>query len=238
MDLRMKTKYVLSVYLLAAILTVILALVVFYGIQNRRLNAQLNQQKLELAKFHTEIAKDGAIIATQEQNILTLREARNQLEYDLKQLKEKGIKDATTIVWLNTEVERLKVFANYIPDTIIDTIVIQKEADLLTYLRVPRPFKFEDQWLLVNGTVKTTGVLFDSIVTYNQPSIVIGTDKRFFKKPIPIVVYEDKNPYSKVLNMNNIIIQNKPPFYKTPMFYRLEGALLLYGVSKGITMLQ
>ena len=47
MDLRMKTKHVFLAYFLAAVIVVGLALIVFYGIQNRRLNNELNRQKIE-----------------------------------------------------------------------------------------------------------------------------------------------------------------------------------------------
>lgn len=231
------TKKILLAYGITFVLFFLIGGAIYLFLRNRALQNEINVANIHLGEFKTDTTKLGSVISTQKQNILTLRQAKQLLEYENAQLKDKRIKDATTIIWLETEIERLKIFAHY-TDTIIDTLVIEKGADLKTYMKVPKDFSYNDDWFSIYGKVKTTGVLFDSITSFSQPSIVLGYDKAFFKKPVPIIVYSDKNPHSKVLSMNNMVIKQKPPFYKTPWFYRLEGAGIFYGGLKAVELLK
>ena len=172
---------------------------------------------------------DNEIISRQEMRIMDLETAQRANLIDLKTLREKGVKDVQTIVNLKTEVVRLTLEACYYstPETIHDTTIINGTATVKDYLRVPQPWKFEDNWLKVTGVVKTTGVTIDSLSSYSEPSIVLGYSTGFLKKSKPIVIFSDKNPYNIVRDMDNIVIYKKPVFYKRPWFYMLEGVAVV-----------
>jgi hypothetical protein len=188
--------------------------------------------------FQTTITKKDGIISTQEQQIVTYEVFKDQDAEMIKQLRKQGLKDASVIVTLQTENTRLKIEAQYKPGTIIDTLVVHDGPDLKTYLRVPLPFEFKDQWLYYTGRVKTTGVVLDTLITYSQPSITLGWSTGFLKKSKPIVVFHDKNPYTVVTDMNNIVTQNPLKFYQTPWFHRVEGAAIAVGIGWGIKQIK
>ena len=135
---------------------------------------------------------------------------------------------------MQTENKRLKLELSYKPDSVIDTLVIHDGPNLKTYLKVPIKAGFKDQWLQLDGTVKTTGFTMDSIIVYSEPQIVIGWSKKFLKKSKPIIDFSDKNPYTKVISMENKIIVKPVPFYRNPWFYRAEGVVVLFGVLEGV----
>ena len=188
--------------------------------------------------FQTIITKKEGIISTQEQQIVTYKVFKAQDDSLIKVLRKQGLKDATVIITLQTENRRLKTEAQYKPDAVIDTMVVHDGPDLKTYLRVPLPFSFKDQWLVYGGRVKTTGVTMDSLIVYSQPSISLGWSTGFLKKSKPIVVFHDKNPYTVVTDMNNIVIQNPLKFYETPWFHRVEGAAIAVGIGWGIKQIK
>jgi hypothetical protein len=67
------------------------------------------------------------------------------------------------------------------------------------------------------------------MIVFSQPSIVLGWETSYLKKSKPIVVFQDQNPYTVVTDMNNLVIQQKPKFYKRPWWYRLEGGAMVLG---------
>lgn len=188
--------------------------------------------------FQTTITKKEGIISTQEQQIVTYKLFKDQDEKMIKELRQQGLKNATVIVTLQTENRRLKTEAQYKPDAVIDTLIVHDGPDLKTYLRVPLPFSFKDQWLSYEGRVKTTGVAMDSLIVYGQPSISLGWSTGFLKKSKPIVVFHDKNPHTVVTDMSNIVIQTSQKFYQTAWWHRLEGAVMITGVGWGLKQIK
>lgn len=220
---------------LLLLLLLIIGGAIFVNIKLKQKADEIIRLKFENAKYETLIAKNGETITRQEQNIMTLKQAKDLAEDEIKSLKALGVKNASTIVWLTTENKRLKLEASYV--TPPDTIVIPGPSPDIssTYLKVPAPFHYlNDPWIVIRGTVKSTGVTIDSTIVYSKPSITLGWSTGFLKKSKPIVVWKDKNPYTTVLDMNNIVIQSKPKFYQTPMWHRLEGAAILFGIAKGV----
>jgi hypothetical protein len=183
---------------------------------------QLTNENQNFAIIHT---GDNEIISRQEQRIVDLEIAEKANLIDLKVLRAKGVKDIQTVIDLKTEIARLKLEASYNtpPEVIHDTIKVNGISTIKDYLRVPLAWNFSDKWLKIDGIVKTTGVTIDSLFSYSEPSIVLGYSTGFLKKSKPIIVFSDKNPYNIVRDMSNVVIYKKPPFYKRPGFYVLEG---------------
>jgi len=199
----------------------------------------LSQTQDSLQTFQTIVTERGEQLVLQEQKIISLEFINKTQKALLDSLHKIGIKNVTTIVQLKTEIKRLKIELDYKPDPIIDTIIIQDGTELLkTYLKVPQYFEHSgDPWFYTNGYVKSTGVTLDSTVVFSQPSIVLGQETGYFKKAAPIVVYSDRNPYTTVIDMNNLVIRQKPRFYKTPWWYRAEGAALMFVTTIGVNAL-
>ena len=189
--------------------------------------------------YTTTLTRNKEYITTQDQLIITLKMAKEALLVDISDLKEKGIKDVSTIVKLNTEVKRLKIAGTYtIPvETIHDTVIVGS-AEEGTWLKIPKDWSFKDKWLDIDGTVKATEVTINKLVSYGQPSITLGYSRGFLKKSKPIVVFEDKNPYTLVTDMSNVVIVNKPPFYKRPWFHMMEGAAIVVAGAWGVNQLK
>lgn len=179
-------------------------------------------------------AKDK--ITRQEQRIVTLQQAKEALLINVAELKDKGIKDVQVIVDLKTENDRLQLQAQYAskPQVIHDTVVVNGSISIYDYIRVPMVWSFEDKWSSIVGTVKTDGVIIDSLITYSQPNVTLGWSRGFFKKSKPLVVFSDANPYNRVKDMSNVVIISNLPFYKKPWFYQLEGVIGTLTVQYGI----
>lgn len=192
--------------------------------------------KADNQNFASIINDDQLVISRQDQRITTLNNAVEANLIDLQALKAKGIKDAELILNLKTENARLRLEATYDKPPVIirDTVYVDGVPQVSEYLKIPQPWKFSDKWTSINGEVKSTGVTIDSLITYSEPSIIMGYTKGFLKKSKPIIDYSDSNPYSKVKDMTNVVIVKKPPFYKTPWFHRLEGAAGILVIQWGM----
>jgi hypothetical protein len=224
-----KTKLIIGVVIV--VLLLIGVSFISGKIKQARWDAEINRLRVENQTYQQLVTKKGEIITIQEQRIVTLQQAKEAALLNLAELKDLGIKNASTIIHLQTEVERWKVEAQYgsTPIIIHDTVTVDGHSIINDYLKVPQPWAFKDQWLDIEGTVKTTGVTIDSLNSYSDLRIVLGYSRGFLKKSKPSIVFTDKNPYTVVKDMSNVVIVNKPPFYKRPWFNRLEGAALFYG---------
>lgn len=196
---------------------------------------ELNQLKAENTNMTKIIASNGQVITSQKQHIFSLEEAKEADLITIQELKDRNMKDASLILRLENKIARLELEATYNnkPDTIIQTVIEKDTTYLATYLKVPMGFTFEDEWTKVLGTVKTTGVTINELSIVSQGTIMMGWTKGYFKSSEPVITYDNKNPYITTTSMQNVVIKQKPPFYKTPMWHRLEGGLSMYLLIRG-----
>jgi len=225
----------------AAFVVIILA-VLFLLVTVVKNNAERDRQEAIMLKLKADntamstlITSQGDIISIQEQRIFTSEEARKANLLDIAELKAQKIKDVSTIIKLENEVKRLKLELSYNtdPEIIVDTVYIKDTMQLNTYLKVPLGFQFNDDWTTVKGVVKSTGVTIDELITRSQGTIMMGYSTGFFKKSHPIITYKDNNPHITTTAMQNTVIIQRPPFYKTPLWHRLEGAAGAYLIIRG-----
>jgi len=222
-----KTKLIIGAVIAVLLLTIVTGF--FIGRHNQRIkDTEIVRLANENQTFVNIITKNKEYITQQDQRIVTLQMAKDALLINVEELKAKGIKDVSVIVKLNTEITRLKLEASYTePPVIIHDEAPVHDAhgipQVNDYLKLPQNWKFEDKWLNIDGTIRATGVIINKLVNYSEPSVTLGYSKKFLKKPVPIVVFEDKNPYNVVKDMSNVVIINEPPFYKKPWFYMMEG---------------
>lgn len=185
-----------------------------------------------LNHYETIVTSQGKEISIQTQRIATLDNAIAAGLVREDELKEKNLKQVTAIIRLTQEVVRLNIdmgIADAVVVTVTDTV---SEMPPGSYLKVPADFFYSDDWTLLSGVILGHTIRVDSLKIKTQPSIFLGYQKAGFFKPLkPVVTVEDKNPYVSTIYMENVIIRQKPPFYKRSWWHRLEGALIIIGAQ-------
>ena len=233
-----KTKWIIGIS--TAVLLFAMFSGYFYGVsQVKAKDKEISTLTTEAQTFKTITVGKNEIIGRQEQRITDLETAEKAGLINTAELKAEGVKNVQTIVALKTEIDRLKLQGNFNtpPQVIHDTITQNGTLNIQDYLKVPLGWKFTDKWTNIEGTVKTSGVVIDSLITFSEPSITLGYSRGFFQSSKPIVVFKDNNPYTKVKDMSNIVIINKPPVYKRTWFHLLEGIGIDEGLRYGIKRL-
>ena len=166
---------------------------------------QVKKFKFEQTEFVMEINEQGFVISEQEQVIFSQKDAIDLQLLEIDRLKK-----------VNSQV-------NVVTQTLIDSVFIPFNNDSV------KNFTLTDKWYGLGGLVKSEGVMLDSIYFNNELSITIGYKKEgLFKKPSPIVEIKNKNPHSRTISMQNIVIENPTKWYEKKTF--LIGVGLLVGI--------
>jgi len=177
----------------------------------REMENALSTLKSENAQFETTINLQGQELATQSQIIVDKRKA---IELGLRKIE--GIKNYKNQVSVITE-------------TKFDTIYAQLDIDTNDQGELSTTFNFKEEWISFNGELLDSGVLINDLKIKNDYTLTIADKKLgFFKKPEPIVVLLNRNPYTKTQGMNNLTIKQEQPFYKRPWIW------LTLGLGSGI----
>ena len=166
---------------------------------------QVNKLDLQQTEFITMVDRQGLLISEQEQIILSQKDAIEMNLLEIENLKK-----------VNSQV-------SVVTQTIVDSVFIPFQSDTL------KNFGLYDKWYGLSGIVENRGVKLDSIYFNNDMRITIGYKKNgWFKKPSPIVKIKNENPYSRVVNMQNVVIDNPTKWYEKKGF--LIGVGLLGGI--------
>ena len=166
---------------------------------------QVKKLDLQQTEFITMVDKQGLLISEQEQIILSQKDAIEMNLLEIENLKK-----------VNSQV-------SVVTQTIVDSVFIPFQSDTL------KNFGLYDKWYGLSGIVENRGVKLDSIYFNNDMRITIGYKKNgWFKKPSPIVKIKNENPYSRVVNMQNVVIDNPTKWYEKKGF--LIGGGLLGGI--------
>ncbi len=179
-------------------------------LENNNLKKQVAVFKSENQAFSEEIIKDGQKMAEQEQLIVTQKQA-----IDAGLLKIKNLKNVKSQVRVETITKVDSFFVAFEPhDTLSADTSFKKN------------FNYEDpkKWFTLSGVVLEGGVGISEMSVRNKYHITIADKKvGFFKAPKPSVVLVNENPYTQTEKMNNLVIDNKSPFYKRPWFWAAIG---------------
>ncbi len=179
-------------------------------LENNNLKKQVAVFKSENQAFSEEIIKDGQKMAEQEQLIVTQKQA-----IDAGLIKIKNLKNVKSQVRVETITKVDSFFVAFEPkDTLSADTSFKKN------------FSYEDpkKWFILSGVVLEGGVGISEMSVRNKYHITIADKKvGFFKAPKPSVVLVNENPYTQTEKMNNLVIDNKSPFYKRPWFWAAIG---------------
>ena len=170
---------------------------------------QVKKLDLQQTEFITMVDKQGLLISEQEQIILSQKDAIEMNLLEIENLKK-----------VNSQV-------SVVTQTIVDSVFIPFQSDTL------KNFGLYDKWYGLSGIVENRRVKLDSIYFNNDMRITIGYKKNgWFKKPSPIVKIKNENPYSRVVNMQNVVIDNPTKWYEK------KGFLIGVGFLGGIVIMK
>lgn len=189
------------------VLIIVLGLVVLSmaGCYRNQLHiAKQNDRNIVLMKdsFNLIITKDGAKIYQQEQIITDKNSEIAKLI-----IKVSGLKKINQQIKIKTTI---RIDSIQIP--IDRPVYITVDSNF--YLKVPIVFSdTTNKWYGFKGVIGSKGAInIDRLYMNSEPMITIGYKKKAFKdllkKDVPLVTYQDKNPYTTVTNMSNIKIED------------------------------
>ena len=85
----------------------------------------------------------------------------------------------------------------------------------------------------ISGNILKNGILLDSLRFDNKLSLTIGMKSQgLFKKPLPIVMAKNSNPFVETSSMQNIVIKNDLKWYDKKMTWFAVG--VLSGFTSGL----
>jgi len=198
---------------------------------------QISHYKLGEQAFKVKHNADSSTIATQQQTILTEREAKRlglvKYEGEIKKLKAQIIQ--------SQQIKYGTIAVPFTPNGYADTTGWYKKlqsgdtskaiCDSLkaNSVVVPKAFSKHDKWFNIDGKVVKEGVNIESIVIPNESTVSIGWKKAGFLhlKKVPIVEVKNTNPYMDVTKMSNIIIDPKKGLFQKNGFWIGVGAAIV-----------
>jgi hypothetical protein len=206
-----------------SLLVVLACIVVFlvwllYNTQVRLFEFKNQVSKLETTnqEFTQRLTKDSLVIAEQGQIILGQKDAIRLGLLEVDRLKK--VKSQVKTI---TKIQIDSVVVPYL-DTLRLTDTVYRKGTI----NVPKRFLVAQDHYTLGGLVRLNDVMFDSVLVTNEMKITIGQKNNgFFKKTTPIVEVENSNPYINVVDMNNVVIENKKRIYERPLFWAGVGLL-------------
>jgi hypothetical protein len=221
-----------ALYIISIAVLIILVLKVRHKISN--LKAQVEQITTahnvisnQNEQLQIMINRQGDSLKVANQIILSQKQAIEMGVLNEKELRDKYLKEVTNVVKLSEEVRILKQKGKFVDTVYIDNF------NSYEWIRLPFDVAFGDKWYNLNITVNETPLL-NSLVTYSEPTITIGTIKKgLFKKPEKVTIYENANPYIKLKSIESITIKEQTKWYQTTWFKvgaGFVGGALVVGV--------
>lgn len=194
---------------------------------NKKLVEQLSEYQIENKKFRAERQKDSSLIVTQNQTIMTQKEA---IRLGLLEI-DKRIKQVESQLQAKINVRVIEKDVPFVPNGYADTtgwirneqgIVIKTDS-----ISVPQRFALSEKFFNVEGVVKKNGLKIDTLAIPSKFTITYGKEKTGFLKlgRNPVVQIKTDNPYIDVTSLNNIVIKKPQRFYNSKLFYLGVGIL-------------
>jgi hypothetical protein len=183
-----------------------------------------NLQSLDISnqKFKTELNKNNEKITSQNQIILTQKQAIDNGYIEISKLKK--IKSKVRIL-TTTDIDTI-----FIP---YNRIVIDSSSSEQKEFRNYFDYQEPKGWYSISGYSSRLGIGIDSLKVKNDFSIYIADKKiNLFGKSTPEVLLLNKNPYTEAIKMQNIVITVYRPFYQKNTFWAGVGFIGGYLLAK------
>jgi len=186
-----------------------------------------NNAYLDLQQTNNTITKSrdkmGREIVEQKQQVTNLKLALKQNLIE----KEDWMKNIKSQVKIKQVTQIKEVFIPF-HDTIERMVYVDSNShDTSVYIKTPVRVSYADSFNYFGGRVLANGFALDSMGSLNKLRITITEKKQgLFKKPIPVVQVVSDNPKSEITDMQNVVIQEKKPFFQRYFFGVGLGAVL------------
>ena len=178
-------------------------------------NLLRNIQSLDITnqKFKTELNKNKEKVTSQNQIILTQKQAIDNGLIEIKNLKK--IKSKVRLI------TRTKVDTVFIP---YNRVVVDSSSTEPIQFRNYFDYEEPKGWYSLSGYASQLGIGIDSLRVKNDYSIYIADKKlNIFGKSNPEVLLLNKNPYTETIQMQNVVITVYRPFYQKNTFWAGVG---------------
>ena len=238
----MKKAIIDSIKIIVAVIAV--AAAVFFFTQMR--NAKLNHTELQgllsdtIHHFELVITDQGQEIAIQETTVASLENVVAAGIITREELKNKNLKQVDHIIKLKSQIVFLEELVAEVdaPNVITIDSVDCPDVDAGTYLRVPSTFNYSSKWITFDGTIYGPSIGIGNLTIRQEPTIFLGYQKAgLFKPLVPVVTVEDSNPFVHTVELRNVTIRQKPPFYSRPWFHFVGGAVSMVTVQVALNQL-
>jgi len=202
-------------------------------------DAQLSAFKSQIQKFNLGDQvfietkdKNGEKIIEQNQIILSQKDA---IAHNLLQIEELKKVQSKVIIETITKIDSV-----YIPfddswqdEDQFDSIIIIDTIFKDNIVFLPKTFSLLEEYYSLSGNILKNGILVDSLRFNNELSLSIGMRSQgVFKKPIPLVIAKNSNPFVETSSMQNVIIKNDLKWYDKKITWFAVG--LLSGFTSAI----
>ena len=154
--------------------------------------------KLENLSFEDEINERGERIISQDQIILSQKDAIEQGLLEVNRLK------------------KIKSQVSVVTETIIDTFIVNHTDTIVEYrngdafLKLPQSYLYETEHLNFGAEISKIGLKVNNISIFNTSSVTIGYKSNgLFRKKTPVVEIQNSNPYVMTNSVGNVIIKEK-----------------------------
>jgi uncharacterized protein DUF6808 len=195
-------------YLMSATIIILIALLCLSHCESNKNEKQMDGDRDNFSKRETAfkeiITKQNTKIYTQKQSLVKAGETIETQADIIQELKKVNTVVSMTV---KTTIEK---------DTVLIDKPIYITKDGIEYLQVNAKFDKHTKWYSINGAIKSGGIIeIDSLTFITKPSIYIGyarktlLQKITFQKAKREVVFKDDNPYSRVISMENIAVEEK-----------------------------
>lgn len=207
----------ITIELLLVVVIVIIVLITRHRINNLKeeldqVTVAHNELSGQLDEYKNLITRQGDSLRMVKQIILDQKKAIELGILNERELRNKYLREVFNVTNLSEQIEILKKQGRYVDTVYIDTFNQEQ------WLKIPSTMLFEDKWYKLNVTADRIPLL-NSLLTYSEPTITIGTIKKgILKKPEKVVIYENMNPYIKLTSAESITIKEQQKWYQTTWF--------------------
>ncbi len=219
----LKTDWIISKYkgrtFLLLLVVLLVALIILF-LRGCNQQAQLSAYKKQMKKFSLgdqvfieRENKKGEKIIEQEQIILSQKDA---ISHNLLQIEELKKVQSQVIIETVTKIDSVFIpFDNaWQNENQFDTIIITDTIFEENIIYVPKSFSLVEEYYSISGNILKSGVLVDSLRFNNELSLAIGMKSQgFLKKPLPVVIAKNSNPFVETSSMQNVVIKNSLKWY-------------------------
>jgi len=207
--------------------------------QKESYNAVIDFKDGEKAQLKNSLDLKVADNLIMKQNIMSESVAKEQLKEELK-----GYKDLTAYMKSEviTSIKNLEAQYEKIDKDpfdgikIIDGEYIHKDDVDKNFMRTPKTFSYIDDWMAFSGTVNKKSTMLDSLYLLNKFDATIGSKKSeksfsWLRKKEPTVELKSYNPHTKIVYVNNVVVDNDKGKVGNILFSK--PAMFLYGFIGG-----